>query len=63
MLTRSLPGWAFFTRSDLFSGTAIVTQDGAYLWTDGRYHNQALKQMDKNEWTLMKEGIEGTPKR
>jgi hypothetical protein len=25
------------------------------LWTDGRYFNQAEKQLDAN-WTLMKEG-------
>eukprot|EP01135_Chromosphaera_perkinsii_P005187 Nk52_evm5s322 gene=Nk52_evmTU5s322 len=33
---------------------------GAALWTDGRYHVSAAKQIDSN-WALMKEGIAGTP--
>lgn len=36
-------------------GTAIVTEDHAAMWTDGRYFLQAAKQMDSN-WTLMKMG-------
>jgi len=46
------------------AGLAIVTQGGAgdhaALWTDGRYHLQASKQLDSN-WTLMKSGLEGVP--
>lgn len=46
------------------AGLAIVTQGGAgdhaCLWTDGRYHLQASKQLDSN-WTLMKSGLEGVP--
>ena len=38
------------------AGTAIVTENHACLWTDGRYFNQAEKQLDSN-WILMKEGV------
>lgn len=37
------------------AGTAIVTENSACLWTDGRYFLQASREMDEN-WTLMKEG-------
>lgn len=37
------------------SGTAIVTEQHAAMWTDGRYFLQASQQMDNN-WTLMKMG-------
>ena len=36
-------------------GTAIVTEEHAAMWTDGRYFLQAAKQMDSN-WMLMKMG-------
>lgn len=36
-------------------GTAIITEEYAAMWTDGRYFLQAAKQMDNN-WTLMKMG-------
>ena len=36
-------------------GTAIVTDDKAAMWTDGRYFLQSQAQMDSN-WTLMKDG-------
>jgi len=39
----------------VISGTAIVTEQHAALWTDGRYFLQASQQMDNN-WTLMKMG-------
>lgn len=42
------------------AGTAIVTEEQACLWTDGRYYLQALKEMDSN-WTLMKESQPDTP--
>lgn len=42
------------------AGTAVVTLEHAALWTDGRYHLQALQQLDNN-WTLMKEGLPTTP--
>ena len=41
-------------------GTAVVTNDKALLWTDGRYHLQAAAQLDHN-WTLMKVGLPNTP--
>lgn len=39
-------------------GTAIVTEQHAAMWTDGRYFLQASQQMDNN-WTLMKMGKSG----
>ncbi|XP_046850039.1 xaa-Pro aminopeptidase 1-like isoform X2 [Xenia sp. Carnegie-2017] len=42
------------------AGTAVVTENKALLWTDGRYFLQAQKQLDNN-WTLMKDGIKDTP--
>lgn len=38
------------------TGTAIVTEQDAAMWTDGRYFLQAAQQMDTN-WTLMKMGV------
>lgn len=43
------------------AGTAIVTNQEALMWTDGRYYLQATEQMDSN-WTLMKEGEPNTLK-
>jgi Creatinase/Prolidase N-terminal domain. len=44
------------------AGTAVITADRALLWTDGRYFSQALAELDPpGEWTLMKEGVIGTP--
>jgi len=43
------------------SGTAVITLTAACLWTDGRYFLQASDELDEN-WTLMKEGVPGTPK-
>lgn len=42
------------------AGTAVVTIDKAALATDGRYFNQAAKQLDSN-WTLLKQGLEDVP--
>lgn len=42
------------------AGTAVVTENEAALWTDGRYFLQAEKQLDDN-WTLMKDGVASTP--
>lgn len=42
------------------AGTAIVTLERAALATDGRYFNQASKQLDAN-WTLLKQGLEDVP--
>ncbi|WJX80122.1 Aminopeptidase P2 [Trifolium repens] len=42
------------------AGTAIVTNDKAALWTDGRYFLQAEKQLNSN-WILMRAGNPGVP--
>jgi Xaa-Pro aminopeptidase len=40
------------------AGTAVISSTAAALSTDGRYFNQAAKQLDGN-WTLLKRGLEG----
>jgi Xaa-Pro aminopeptidase len=42
------------------AGCAVVTADIAALATDGRYFNQASKQLDQN-WTLLKQGLPDVP--
>ncbi|KAK2612938.1 hypothetical protein QQS21_001049 [Conoideocrella luteorostrata] len=42
------------------AGCAVVTLDAAALATDGRYFNQAAKQLDNN-WTLLKQGLQDVP--
>jgi len=42
------------------AGTAVITEDKAALFTDGRYFNQAAKQLDEN-WQLMKVGLIKVP--
>ncbi|KAL4870358.1 hypothetical protein BDV12DRAFT_184542 [Aspergillus spectabilis] len=42
------------------AGTALISLSEAALSTDGRYFNQAAKQLDNN-WTLLKRGVEGVP--
>jgi Xaa-Pro aminopeptidase len=42
------------------AGYAVVTHDKAALSTDGRYFNQAEKQLDSN-WELLKQGIQDVP--
>ncbi|KAK4123251.1 Creatinase/aminopeptidase [Parathielavia appendiculata] len=42
------------------AGTVVVTQDKAALATDGRYFNQASKQLDGN-WLLLKTGMQDVP--
>jgi hypothetical protein len=42
------------------SSMAIVSQDEACLFVDGRYHVSASKEIDAN-WTLYKVGVEGVP--
>ena len=43
-----------------FLGTAVVTQNEALLWTDGRYWLQASTQLDSN-WKLMKDRVPNAP--
>ena len=38
----------------------MITHDKAALATDGRYFNQASKQLDSN-WELLKQGLEEVP--
>jgi len=42
------------------AGSALITSSQALMWTDGRYHLQARKEMDTN-WILMKGGLPDTP--
>ena len=42
------------------AGTAVITHDKAALATDGRYFNQASKQLDSN-WLLLKQGLQDVP--
>ncbi len=52
---------AFITGFTGSAGTAIITQDAAYLWTDGRYFIQAAEQLQDTTVTLMKMGQDGVP--
>lgn len=42
------------------AGCAVVTLNKAALATDGRYFNQASKQLDSN-WLLLKQGLQDVP--
>ena len=42
------------------AGTAVVTPDTARLWTDGRYFQQAVLELD-GSWGLMKDRLPETP--
>lgn len=42
------------------AGCAVITHDKAALATDGRYFNQAAKQLDGN-WLLLKQGLQDVP--
>ena len=56
MLTRA----EFISGFSGSAGCAVVTADKAALSTDGRYFNQAQKQLDAN-WTLLKQGLPDVP--
>lgn len=43
------------------AGTAVVTKEEAFLWTDGRYFIQAAKQLEGSGIKLMKSGEPGVP--
>jgi Xaa-Pro aminopeptidase len=45
------------------AGTALIllNQPKSLLFTDGRYFNQASKQLHPSYWKLMKQGLEGVP--
>ncbi|KAI8148444.1 Creatinase/aminopeptidase [Fennellomyces sp. T-0311] len=42
------------------AGCAVVSQDTAAMFTDGRYFLQASKELG-DDWTLMKQGMPGVP--
>mmetsp|Transcript_3447 Transcript_3447/g.8118 ORF Transcript_3447/g.8118 Transcript_3447/m.8118 type:complete len:777 (-) Transcript_3447:379-2709(-) len=42
------------------AGTAVITQDSACLWTDGRYFLQAADELS-SAWILQKQGLKDTP--
>lgn len=52
---------AYITGFTGSAGTAVIMQDEACLWTDGRYFVQAAKELDGTGVTLMKMGQEGVP--
>lgn len=43
------------------AGTLLVSENNAYLWTDGRYHIQAQNELESSSVILMKEGTIGVP--
>ncbi|MDO5715583.1 MAG: aminopeptidase P family protein [Tissierellia bacterium] len=43
------------------AGTAVISQEDAYLWTDGRYYIQAKREIEDYGFTLQKQGLEGVP--
>ncbi|CAJ2505948.1 Uu.00g000780.m01.CDS01 [Anthostomella pinea] len=51
---------AFISGFDGSAGCAVITLDKAALATDGRYFNQASKQLDEN-WLLLKQGLQDVP--
>ncbi len=52
---------AFMTGFSGSAGTAVVTQEKAGLWTDGRYFIQAAAQLADSGFELYKMGEEGVP--
>jgi hypothetical protein len=53
---RVLTSAAFICGFSGSAGTAVITHQKAALATDGRYFNQAEKQLDSN-WELLKQGL------
>ncbi len=51
----------FFSGFTGSSGCLLVWQDGAGLWTDGRYFIQAAAELEGTDITLFKMGEEGVP--
>ncbi len=52
----------FLSGFDGSNGEMIVSSEGAYLWTDGRYFIQAAEQLEGTGIELMKMGEPGVPK-
>lgn len=51
---------AFISGFSGSAGTAIIAAEKAALATDGRYFNQAGRQLDSN-WELLKQGLQDVP--
>lgn len=51
---------AYISGFDGSAGIAVIGQKQCYLFTDGRYFNQASQQIDDN-WLLMKQGLPNVP--
>ncbi|MDO4295617.1 MAG: aminopeptidase P family protein [bacterium] len=54
-------GRSYLTGFTGSAGTAVITQEEAGLWTDGRYFVQAAKQLEGSGITLYRMGQEGVP--
>lgn len=52
---------AYITGFTGSAGTAVITLNDAYLWTDGRYFLQAEEQLKGTSVTLCKQGEKGVP--
>ncbi|MFI3208214.1 MAG: aminopeptidase P family protein [Eubacteriales bacterium] len=52
---------AFITGFTGSAGTALVTKEDAFLWTDGRYFLQAEQQLEGSGITLCRAGEPGVP--
>jgi len=50
----------YLTKFTGSAGSAVVTEDEALLWTDGRYFLQAADELGE-DWGLQKQGVQGTP--
>jgi Xaa-Pro aminopeptidase len=51
---------SFISKFNGSAGTAVVFDQKALLWTDGRYFLQASQQLS-SDWQLMKQGVDGVP--
>ncbi|TVQ59080.1 MAG: aminopeptidase P family protein [Phycisphaerales bacterium] len=51
----------WLTGFDGSAGDALVTRDGALLWTDGRYWTQAAAQLEGTGVALVRSGARGAP--
>ncbi|MDE6660955.1 MAG: aminopeptidase P family protein [Anaeroplasmataceae bacterium] len=43
------------------AGTLVILRKKSFLWTDGRYHIQASKQLEGKNINLMRQGLPGVP--
>ncbi len=44
------------------NATLVISENEAYLWTDGRYFIQAEAELSGSDIKLMKQGVKGVPK-